>query len=323
MHRPSWFRDDKVLISNAETVGINKDGEELYLIDQATGQRTETINDQLARDVAAVLQGEDTPTLHWVDAAKVKDTHIAVPVYYDERPLAEYTEQLTESWPNFRSVSLGELIDDGQLLVRRGHGSPSADLRSGTIPYIKVSDLRAGQININPTNRVTEVVARRHWGGGSSGLEPFDLITPARTSKNIGDFAVLMPGQERIVLTREMLILRPTPNAPFDSFFLLWAMSLKVVRHQWRRIIFMQTNREDTGERFREIAIPVAPSSREAEEVAKPFRDYYEGTASLRKTFLAYLTKDDHHHVFLASVEAVEEEAEAEEAATTEEPGAA
>ncbi len=310
MNRPSWFKNDEIVFSFAPTVGINKDGQELYLIDPVTGRRTEQIDDQLADDVAAILTGRDSETVQWIDASIVKRTGVAVPVYYDRRTTEDYRAQLEATWPGFHSVSLGELIDREELTVMGGHGSPSADMRTGTVPYIKVSDLRAGQVNINPTNRVTEVVARKYWKGADSGLKPFDLITPARTSKNIGDVAVLMPGQERVVLTKEMLVMRPGPKADFDPFYLLWAMSLKIVRRQWQRIVFMQTNREDTGRRYREIQIPLAPDRRSRDDAASPFKDYYEGSATLRERFLGYLSQDEHHHVFLSTVEAAVEDAE-------------
>ncbi|UKA07766.1 hypothetical protein IHC92_17220 [Photobacterium damselae subsp. damselae] len=59
-----------------------------------------------------------------------------------------------------------------------GHGSPSSDQRLGTIPYIKVSDLRAGHVNINPTNMIPVDLAKKFWGGDDSGLKPYDLISP-------------------------------------------------------------------------------------------------------------------------------------------------
>jgi len=301
VHRPSWFRDDKVLVSFASTVGINKDGEELYVVDPETGRRTDQINDELERDVTAVLAGGKTATVRWVSAGTVRKSGICVPIYYDRRSLNRYKRVLRGRLNRFVSKSLGDLIEHGELVVHHGHGSPSADMRTGEIPYIKVSDLRAGQVNINPTNRVSQVVAERHWRGKISGLKAFDLLTPARTSKNIGDIAVLMPGQERVVLTKEMLVIRPGPEAKFDSFYLLWALSLSIVREQWERLVFMQTNREDTGQRFREIEIPMAPNAKAAGEVAAPFRQYYEGMASLRAEFLDYLSQSGCHHVFLAS----------------------
>ncbi|MCX6970953.1 MAG: hypothetical protein NTV93_12510 [Verrucomicrobia bacterium] len=71
---------------------------------------------------------------------------------------------------SLESVSLGELLDAKILRVRGGHGSPSNDRRSGTIPYIRVSDIRSLRMNVNPTNLVTEAVAESFWGGKSRGL---------------------------------------------------------------------------------------------------------------------------------------------------------
>jgi hypothetical protein len=310
VHKPSWFKDDKVLVSFAPTCGIYKKGEERFKIDAKTGKRTSEIDDLLSEDVKAVLAGATTDTVRWVPRKMLDKGAPVVPVYFDDRPLSAFDHELKTTWPSYESVTLGELIAEGKLFVRSGHGSPSADVRTGAIPYIKVSDIRAGQININPTNRVTEVVARQHWGGKDSGLVGFDIVTPNRASKNIGEVAIVMPGQERIVLTKEVFVFRPTAKAGFDSFYLMWAMTLRVVREQWRRVVFMQTNREDVGARFREIRIPLAPTEAERDLVATPFREYYEGVATLRENFLEYLEVDDHHHVFFASAAGQDEDIE-------------
>ncbi|MFY1654034.1 hypothetical protein ACN27J_24515 [Solwaraspora sp. WMMB762] len=313
VHKPAWFRDGEVFISYAPTCGINKDGEELYVVDAATGQRTGIIDDRMADDVDRLLAGL-TPsagdTSRWV-RLNHDEPFLAVPAYFDERPQREFDALLDgDDFDGWSSASLGDLIGRRWVRASAGHGSPSADLRTGEVPYIKVSDVRAGLININPSNRVSSVVAERFWGGSDSGLQAWDLITPIRTSKNIGEFAVLMPGQERVVLTKEMLVLRAMDGAPFDNFYLLWAMTLKAVRRQWGRVIFMQTNREDVGSRYREIRIPIPPTSDQARVASGAFRSYYKESQKIRESFLAYLAKDDRHHVFLSSVEAVEEAAE-------------
>lgn len=311
VHRPSWFRDGYVFVSYAPTVGINKDGEELYVVDPLTGTRTDIIDDRVLEDVQQLLAEANTvtSTSRWVKQDALEPGLLAVPVYFDDRSLSAFDEFMVDpEFEGFESVTLGELIDDKRVVARPGHGSPSADLRTGTVPYIKVSDLRAGQVNINPTNRVTEIVAQRFWRGEESGLSAYSILTPIRTSKNIGDFAVLMPGQERLVLTKEILVLQAGAAADFDNFYLLWAMSLRVVRRQWDRIVFMQTNREDVGARYRQIRIPVAPSLQKADEVSKPFRDYYLGMQELRGRFLAHLSESDRFHIFLSSAEAVEAE---------------
>jgi hypothetical protein len=189
------------------------------------------------------------------------------------------------------------------LFIRGGHGSPSQEQRIGEVPYIKVSDLRAGLVNINPTNRVPRAVAERFWRGQSSGLRPFDLVCPERTSKNIGDFCVLMPGQEQVMMTKEVIVLRPGLSAGFDTFYLLWAMTLKIVRDQWRRVVFMQTNREDVGKRYLEIEIPVPPNRQKADTVSKPFKEYYETISHARSALQKYLQETKAHHFFVSGAE--------------------
>ena len=90
----------------------------------------------------------------------------------------------TPPFAGFSSATLGELVDRGWLTIRNGHGSAPKDLRAGDVPYIKVSDLRAGLVNINPTNRVPRKWAEKMWRGPDSGLQAYDLIpsAPARTS---------------------------------------------------------------------------------------------------------------------------------------------
>lgn len=169
----------------------------------------------------------------------------------------------------------------------------------GDIPYIKVSDIRAGQININPTNKIPLELAKKFWKGDESGLKAYDLISPERASKNIGEFSVLMPNQERIVLTKEVIVLRSlVQEMEFDQFYLMWAMSLELVRKQWNRVILMQTNREDVGERYKEILIPIAKKKEIANSVSWYFRKYYLEQAELRRAFQSNLDIDEFKHSF-------------------------
>lgn len=324
IHQPAWFSDAQVLISTAPTCGLTKGGRLLPLVDPKTGQREKTvdletgelvdaINDRLLQDMEALRDGELTDTLQFVDADRVS-MRTAVPTYYDRRYHDTFAETLKEErFKGFTSATIGELIKDGRLEVRNGHGSPSQSVRVGTVPYIKVSDLRAGLVNINPTNRVPAAIARAFWRGDSSGLRPWDLMCPERTSKNIGDFCLLLPGQEDVVVTKEVIVLRPGPEANFDPFYLLWAMTLTIVRDQWRRVIFMQTNREDVGNRYLEIEVPIAPTTERAMEVSAAFRDYYTRLAEAREGLRTFLTEQPHHHFFIGNAfEPADEEDEVE-----------
>jgi type I restriction enzyme M protein len=314
IHKPSWFSEDTVMICTAPTCGLTKGGRLLPRVDRETGKRVQVldeetgeyidaVDDRLADDMLTLLLGGTSSTLNFVP---VDDVHldIAVPCYYDNRYIASFREALAgPQFEGFSTGKIGGLKESSIIQVLSGHGSPSQDQRVGEIPYIKVSDLRAGLVNINPTNRVPLSVARYFWGGNSSGLHAFDLLCPERTSKNIGDFCVLMPGQEQVVTTKEVIVLRPGPNANFDAFYLLWAMTLKIVKDQWKRVIFMQTNREDVGNRYLEIEIPLPPNRTTADKVSKDFREYYMTVSAARTRLSDYLHSSNQHHYFMGSSE--------------------
>ena len=326
VHKPKWFSKTHVMVSTAPTCGLTKGGRPLnqvdpmtakrvQIVDPETGGMIDAVNDRLLADAEALVRLSGVPkdmkalpdTLSFVPIEKVS-LDCAVPAYYDHRYGDHFEQALKsdDSFAGFTSATLQDLLSSDKITIRGGHGSPSQEQRIGEVPYIKVSDLRAGLVNINPTNRVPRAVAEQFWRGPHSGLRAFDLICPERTSKNIGDFCVLMPGQEQVLTTKEIIVLRPGPKANFDTFYLLWAMTLKIVRDQWRRVVFMQTNREDVGKRYLEISIPLPPDRQRADTVSKPFKAYYEALAEARGSLQGYLAASKSHHFFVSGGEEVE-----------------
>lgn len=270
---------------NPKTCGIYKDGKPRYKIDASTGEKSATeIDNELIEAVDQFTLGRKCSSRFDVSADDVFRKGVIVPTYFDTRfnlPI----ERLLKTF-HVAGITIGELIDRHIISVRAGHGSPGNDQRTGTVPYIKVSDIRALRMNINPTNMIPQKVAEEFWRGKTSGLKAWDILTPNRASSNIGEFAIIMPGEEQVVLTKEMFVLRVLGNGIIDPFYLFWALCLKAVREQWRRIVLMQTNREDCGDRYREIVIPMPSSRKWAEERAASFRTYFSAVAEAKAVFL-------------------------------------
>jgi len=281
-------KQHKVTFLNPKTCGIYKSGGIRYKTDPATGTRTEEIDNELIEVVDAYVEGSASTCRFDVNESIVFTTGVIVPTYYDDRynhPIREMLRDL-----GTEGITLGALLDAKILTVRGGHGSPGNDQRAGTIPYIKVSDIRAMRMNINPTNLLTTKVAERFWRGKSSGLCAWDVLTPNRASSNIGEFAIVVPGEEQVVLTKEMFVFRVVDTSVWDHFYLFWALCLSAVRNQWRRIALMQTNREDCGSRYREIVVPLPKSKAWAKSQSDAFRDYFQTLAKAREEFSAKLS---------------------------------
>ena len=282
--------EEEIVFLNARTCGIYKNGAPRYRTDPSTGKRTDQIDNELIEAVHSFVAGTASAAESRVPLSEVYRRRVLVPTYYDSRYGDGIIKLLADL--SVEGVTLGELLDRDTIKVRGGHGSPGNDQRTGHIPYVKVSDIRGLRVNVNPTNLVSESVASRFWRRDSSGLEAWDVITPNRASSNIGEFAILLPGEEQIVLTKEVFVLRLLEHDPWDPFYLLWALSLQAVRDQWRRIALMQTNREDCGSRYREIIVPKPPSGAWAREKSAAFREYFTTLAGARDRLVRSVSSD-------------------------------
>ena len=298
------LESDLVTFLNPQTCGIYKNGSDRFIVNSA-GERTKIIDNELLR-LAIKYQNGQNDEMFTVPLADTYKADVLVPQYYDyslQRPFDEL--KLTHK---FEQISIEELINKGIITVSGGHGSPSNDMRNGNIPYVKVSDIRNMRINVNPTNLVSIELAKRFWktDNGKSNLCAWDLISPSRASSNIGEFAILLPGEEQIVLTKEVFVIRVHENVlGYSPFYLLWALSLTETRKQWQRVTLMQTNREDVGQRYKEILIPQPISKEWAETVSAPFRNYFTSIATAKKEFV--LSTGNDKFTYIASVSAFEE----------------
>jgi len=276
-----------VLFLNPHTCGIAPDGRDIP-------------DNELWEHALLAKKGELPPGALRVRLGEVYQRGVLVPRYYDPRYEEALDRLLKEK--GLEAVSLGELVEEGFLEYRFGHGSPDRLNRRGEVPYIKVSDLRAGRVNVNPTNLVPREVAKRLWKGEESGLRAWDLLTPIRASSNIGEFAVLLPGEEERVLTKEILVLRTTEKGQevgYTPFYLFWALSLLAVRESWRRITLMQTNREDVGDYWKEVRIPKPKSPDWAQEVSRPVQEYLEGLAQAQLGLLGLKAQEEEGFAFV------------------------
>lgn len=293
------YKDDPVFFLNPPTCGIYKNGSDRFVVDE-NGNRTDVIDNKLLTHSIEYSEANYTHAFE-IPVSQIIEKDVLVPRYFDSTLQASFSELMAKH--RFSPISIGELIEKGIIIMLNGHGSPSNDLRNGSIPYVKVSDIRNLRINVNPTNLISKELATKFWKGSKSNLKEWDLISPSRASSNIGEFAILLPGEEDIVLTKEVFIIRVLPNnLGITPFYMLWAFSLLETRYQWSRVTLMQTNREDVGYRYKEVLLPFPKSIEWAETVSRPFASYFKGIADAKKQFIESANSDGFNYI--ASVSA-------------------
>lgn len=286
----------RILMSCPRSIGQDKFGNLLRRVD-GSGTRAGELDNEMAEAVLAIEassyspksgrsagKGESRLRFH-VPQRDCSERGVLVPRYWWRRDADEALSTWCAKHPS-EVVTLGELTADGTIKAFSGHGSPPGNARNtGRVPYVKVTDLKNWRINENPTNFIHQDVADKLRKRGPE-LAYGDLVSPARASSNIGQFSMVMPWQTHVVLTREVLVLRAMENRRgIDPALLLALMSLKVVQQQYGHLALMNTNREDLGDRWREVRIPLPDSDAAREAVARPIREYFQAQVVARESY--------------------------------------
>ncbi len=275
----------EIIGSFCETFGEDKHGHPRFKF--VEGRQTEERDDEMS-EAAELFKGRSPrkpSKLHFRFSQDEAVTRgVLVASYWWRKPYLEALETFARD-NDCELVSVGQLIEDGELKVLDGHGSPSSHYHGrGPIPYVKVIDIKNWRVNENPKYSIPKDVAEKYRR--RKVLEPYDLVTPTRASKNIGLFGVLMPWQTHVILTREIAIWRiPREAKRVDPWLLLAMNSLRCVHDQFRYLVLMQMNREDLGSRYKELLLPIPTKKTQREKWSRPIREYFEATARARSSY--------------------------------------
>lgn len=268
-----------------ETYGEDKHGRPRYKF--VDGKQTDDRDDEMAGSAERMLatrRPADSKLLFRFDQAEAIRKGILVASFWWRKPYLDALNQFAAEH-DCDLVSVDELIEAGELTVGPGHGSPSSHFHGkGPVPYVKVVDIKNWKINENPKYAVPEDIADKFRRGRP--LQPFDLVTPTRASKNIGLFSAVMPWQTHVILTREIAVWRVTKEAKrIDRWLLLALVSLRVVHEQFRFLVLMQMNREDLGDRYRELLLPIPKKKSVRDRWSKPIGEYFDAMNLARKKY--------------------------------------
>lgn len=267
-----------------ESYGQDKKGKPLFRLD-ADGNRTEVLEDEMA-EATALLRSRsrrESKLRFTFEQRRACKAGVLTASYYWRRPYLEALDVFAQE-NQCVLVSIGELIENGELTCTMGHGSPHGQFKGkGDVPYVKVSDIKNWRINENPKYFIPEETAERLRRDRN--LEAFDIVIPTRASKNIGLGAAVMPWQTQVVLTKEIAVLRCTSGSRVSPWLLLVMLSLRVVNDQFRFLVQMQTNREDLGRRLLELKIPVPVDDAARKRWEQPTEDYFRAQVRARKSY--------------------------------------
>ena len=276
---------NQIVGSVCSTFGEDKHGRPRFKF--VDGAQTDERDDEMAEAASLLEAGSKASTSKLSFRFRQEDAverGVLVASYWWRKPYTDAVEKFAHE-NECDLVSIGELLEAGELKVTDGHGSPSSHFHGqGPTPYVKVVDIKNWRVIENPKYAIPEEEAIKFRKKKS--LEPFDLVTPTRASKNIGLFGVIMPWQTNVILTREIAVWRvPKEANRVDPWLLLALASLRSVHDQFNFLVLMQMNREDLGNRYKELLLPLPKTAEKREEWSRPIREFFDASVRARESY--------------------------------------
>lgn len=185
-----------------------------------------------------------------VSEAQLVDDILA-PRYYNPEVAAE----LATLAPTHELVPLGDLVSSGILEIRNGNEVGAEEYGTGSIPFVRTSDLSNWEIKIAPKHGVSEDTYERFRA--SQDIREGDILMVRDGTYLVGTCAFVTKYDTRIVLQSHILKLRVRDTAKLSPYLLLAALSSQPVRKQVVAKRFTQDIIDSLGNRVLELVLPL------------------------------------------------------------------
>jgi len=179
----------------------------------------------------------------------VEDTF--APRYYGfdiETDLADLSE-------THELVSIRELVAQGLLKITTGDEVGKLHYGSGTIPFVRTSDISTWEIKIDPKHCVSEEVYQTL--AAKQDVRAGDILMVRDGTYLIGKCALITSYDTRIVYQSHIYKLRSTDHERLSPYLLLAALGSEPVIRQIKARSYTQDIIDTLGNRIVEIVLPI------------------------------------------------------------------
>lgn len=176
---------------------------------------------------------------------------IFLPRYYNP----EIAARLTDLQRTHDLVMLADLIEKKHIQVATGDEIGKMAYGTGTIPFVRTSDVANGEIKTDPKQGVSDDVYAKY--GPSQDVRNGDILFVRDGTYLIGQVALVTESDLPLLYQSHLLKFRVKQDSPVSSWLLLACLSAPIVKHQIRAKQFTADIIDTIGDRFRELVLPV------------------------------------------------------------------
>jgi len=171
-------------------------------------------------------------------------------------------------------ISINKMIQMGYLKRKSGKEVGSEAYGTGSIPFVRTSDIINFEISSDPTNAVSEEIYQKF--APQQNLAVGDILFIADGRYRIGKTAIITKYNMKCLIQSHIEILSLTDSAPFSPYEFLYCLNSDEVQEQVRSLIFIQSTLGTLGNRIQEITIRIPERTPEWEEKIHAFQQNIE-----------------------------------------------
>jgi type I restriction enzyme M protein len=278
-----------IFMSIADSVGHDKNGKETYktgadgsILFDAMGKRI--LDDDLpviARNFKTHLNGglKAYSRLGFEVEPTDTESNIFIPEYYN--PDVVLKLKALKSSGKYELKTIGQLLNEGFLEIRRGNEIGSRNYGTGSIPFVRTTDIVNWEIKHDPVKGVSEDVYEKYRK--NQDIREGDILFVNDGTFLIGRTAMVTRLDAKLVIQshlKKFRILRSDSISPFYFFFLL---NTDIVRKQMESKIFVQATISTIGNRLLEIQLPILKDKRDIAPIEKEMAEIINEKCKLRE----------------------------------------
>ena len=215
--------------------------------------------------------------LGFVERLSEVRSNIFLPKYYDPQ-IADELESLMKTHD---LVSVGQLVKEKALDVSTGVEVGRLSYGTGSIPFIRTSDISNWELKTDPKHGVDANIYRRYRSRAD--VKEHDILMVRDGTYLVGNSCMITKYDTRILFQSHIYRLRVLKPNIISPFLLLAVLSAPVVKRQIRAKQFTQGIIDSLGNRIMELILPIPNDTKLRKRIAAETQHIIEGRAELRQ----------------------------------------
>ncbi len=189
--------------------------------------------------------------------------YILAPRYYNP----EVSLTLDALTKTHELVAIGKLINDGVLTITRGNEVGGINYGSGSIPFVRTSDISNWEVKIDPKHRLSEEIYKQY--ASKQDVQENDILMVKDGTYLIGTCAIVTKYDKKIVYQSHLYKIRVNDRKKLSPFLLLAILTSKPVQKQIKSKRFTQDIIDSLGNRINELVLPIPKSAKLKQKIAQ------------------------------------------------------